>query len=97
MWWNRFRVNFQCDRDGDNIGLHFNPRQDQGDVVLNARLGGDWGEEERGLDDSPFERGDFFEVFFIAVEDKFNVSVRCHHFVCSVHWLAFLCHLFHCG
>lgn len=71
-----FVVNFQCDCDGDNIGLHFNPRQNEDDVVLNACLGG-WGDEQRGCpDDFPFKRGEFFDAFFIATEGRFNVYVN---------------------
>ena len=71
----RFVVNFQCDSEGETIGFHFNPRQDEEDVVLNARLGGDWGEEQRGFEnDFAFKRGEFFDAFFIATEGRFNVS-----------------------
>ena len=68
-------MNFQCDCDGDSIGLHFNPRQGEEDVVLNALVGGDWGDEQRGFENEfAFRRGEFFDAFFIATEDKFNVS-----------------------
>ncbi|KAK7487135.1 hypothetical protein BaRGS_00021630 [Batillaria attramentaria] len=71
-----FVVNFNCDCDGETIGLHFNPRQNEEDTVLNARFG-DWGEEQRGIPgDFPFQRGEFFEAFFVATEGYFNVYVN---------------------
>ena len=69
-------MNFQCDSEGDTIGFHFNPRQDEEDVVLNAKLGGGWGEEQRGFEnDFAFRRGEFFDAFFIATEGRFNVRL----------------------
>ncbi|XP_076463547.1 galectin-9-like [Babylonia areolata] len=72
----RFHVNFQKDEDGENILLHFNPRQGQNDVVLNSRRDGDWEDEQTGFDDMPFKQGHFFDLFFIATDDKFNVYVN---------------------
>lgn len=72
----RFDVNFHSDRDLDNIALHFNPRQGQNDVVLNHREHGDWGEEQRGFDLFPFERDQFFDLFFVVLDDKFNMYVN---------------------
>ena len=75
-------MNFQCDGEGETVGFHFNPRQDEEDVVLNARLGGDWGEEQRGFEnDFAFKRGQFFDAFFIATEGRFNVRA----------WVAWSC------
>nr|AJA37899.1 galectin-3 [Littorina littorea] len=79
----RFVINFQCDSDGDTIGMHFNPRQDEEDVVLNAKLGGDWGDEQRGFEnDFAFKRGEFFDAFFVATEGRFNVYVNEKYFTC---------------
>ncbi|KAL8603608.1 hypothetical protein ACOMHN_005550 [Nucella lapillus] len=82
---NRFYLNFQNDQDEDNIALHFNPRQDDNDVVLNHRSGGGWGEEQRGFDSFPFKRNQFFDLFFIVLDDKFNVYVNEEFFTSFPH------------
>ena len=79
----RFAINFQNDSDGDNIGMHFNPRQDEEDIVLNACFGGDWGDEQRGYEnDFGFRRGEFFDCFFVACDERINVSytIQAKHF-----------------
>lgn len=45
----RFAINLQCGESDDaDIAFHFNPRNDQGDVVVrNTRRGGAWQNEER--------------------------------------------------
>jgi len=68
----RFAINFNCDCDGETVGVHFNPRQDEEDVVLNSKVG-DWQEEERGVGWFPFNRGQFFDVLFIAWDGKFMI------------------------
>jgi hypothetical protein len=74
----RFAANFQCDADGEDIGMHFNPRANEEDVVLNAKLGGDWGGEQRGFKNNfAFKRGEFFDAFFIACEGRFMVRDCC--------------------
>lgn len=68
----RFAINFNCDCDGDTVGVHFNPRQDEGTVVLNSKVGG-WQNEERDQEWFPFERGQFFDVMFIAWDGRFMI------------------------
>lgn len=71
----RFEINFNADYDGETVGIHFNPRQDQEDVVLNSKVGG-WQGEERGQGWFPFQRSQFFDVLFIAWDGKFNIYVN---------------------
>ncbi|KAK6997789.1 galactokinase [Biomphalaria glabrata] len=75
----RFAINFNADYDGDTVGIHFNPRQDQEDVVLNSKVGG-WQEEERGQGWFPFKRGDFFDVLFISWDGRFMIYVNGKYF-----------------
>ena len=59
--------------DESDIAFHFNPRQDDGQVVLNNRFDGSWQEEERHdlpqvlVDKAPFE------IKFIVKSKKFKV------------------------
>ena len=59
--------------DDSDIAFHFNPRQDDGQVVLNNRFDGSWQEEERHdlpqvlVDKAPFE------IKFIVKSKKFKV------------------------
>ncbi|XP_059163775.1 uncharacterized protein LOC131946818 [Physella acuta] len=71
----RFAINFNADIEGETVGIHFNPRQDQEDVVLNSKVGG-WQEEERGQGWFPFQRGQFFDVLFISWDGRFNIYVN---------------------
>lgn len=72
----RFVVNFTCGCDDDTIGLHFNPRQNEEDTVLNTKIG-DWGSEQRGGEGGfPFKRGELFDAFFVATESRFRVYVN---------------------
>ena len=84
----RFAINFNCDCDGETVGVHFNPRQDEEDVVLNSKVG-DWQEEERGVGWFPFNRGQFFDVLFIAWDGKFMVRRTGKHtfFLSSIIYL----------
>lgn len=71
----RFQINFNCDSDGETVGVHFNPRQDDETVVLNSKVG-DWQEEERDQDWFPFHRGQFFDVTFVAWDERFMIYVN---------------------
>jgi hypothetical protein len=62
-----------CDRKG-NVLFHFNPRGDEGEVVLNARIGGRWGEEER-VGRWPFADEGLYRLSFDVLGDRFAVSV----------------------
>ncbi|BFZ07984.1 hypothetical protein BsWGS_11022 [Bradybaena similaris] len=70
----RFAINFNCDINGDRVGVHFNPRQDQQDVVINTKECS-WQQEERGQGWFPFPRGQYFDVLFIASDGCFDIYV----------------------
>jgi len=72
----RFAINFNCDMDGDTIGVHFNPRQDEETVVMNSLVDGGWQEEERDQAWFPFFRGEFFDVHFVAWDGCFMIYVN---------------------
>ena len=61
------------DAKGD-IVLHFTARFDQKALVLNTRINGDWGKEERpsGYDFSPEKN---YTVEFLATEDYVSISL----------------------
>ena len=71
----RFSVNFVEDKDCEQRLFHFNPRPNQGCVVRNAKLGGDWGDEERDQEDFfPFGPGQYFDSIFMATDSGYAVS-----------------------
>ncbi|CAL1531254.1 unnamed protein product [Lymnaea stagnalis] len=72
---NRFAISFNADLDGNTVGILFNPRQDQEDVVLNSKVG-NWQAEERGQGWFPFKKGQFFDVLFVSWDGKFNIYVE---------------------
>lgn len=70
----RFSVNLNYGTSvNDDIALHFNPRRDQGEVVLNNRQNGGWGAEERHKLPNPFTELLPFEVEFVNKSNKFKV------------------------
>ncbi|KAH9487578.1 Galectin-4 [Bulinus truncatus] len=71
----RFSICFNADPEGHTVGILFNPRQDQDDVVLNTKVG-DWQHEERGQGWFPFKKGHFFDVLFVAWDGKMNIYVE---------------------
>ncbi|XP_063108785.1 galectin-7 [Cavia porcellus] len=79
----RFHVNLLLsDGPEADAALHFNPRLDEGVVVLNSKDKGKWGREERGVG-LPFQRGQPFDLLLIATEEGFKAVVGdgvCHHF-----------------
>ena len=72
----RIRVDL-IDAKGD-IVLHFTARFDQKALVLNTRINGDWGREERpsGYDFSPEKK---YTVEFLATETYINISLDGKH------------------
>lgn len=69
-------MNLQTD-DGDspsNVSFHFNPRQNQGEVVRNSMIDGDWGEEEKDSDHFPFGPKANFEIRIVCTPWKYVVS-----------------------
>lgn len=71
---NRFHINLRAGPGGDVV-LHLNPRVgEELAVVRNTRLGGSWGDEERGLSGSnPFQRGRYFDLSIRCGNHRFKV------------------------
>ena len=59
--------------DDSDIAFHFNPRRDDGQVVLNNRFDGNWQEEERHDLPKAFVDKTPFEIKFIVKSKKFKV------------------------
>ncbi|XP_060077888.1 galectin-4-like [Ylistrum balloti] len=77
-----FSLNFMC---GSDIAFHFNPRPREGVVVRNSKLGGGWGQEERGGDSFPFETGAIFDAMFFCNNDEFTVYVNNKEYITYGH------------
>ncbi|XP_033734568.1 galectin-4-like [Pecten maximus] len=70
---NRFAVNFLEGREADSdIAFHFNPRVDDGEIVMNSKLG-EWGSEERIPLPPVFGTNDVFELKIVTKKRKFKV------------------------
>lgn len=80
-WSHRFDINLVVGSEptqeyvaGADIAFHFNPRFDEGQTVLNTRIGGDWGSEVREME--TIRKGDNFQVLITAEQDYYNVTVN---------------------
>ncbi|KAM3852405.1 galectin-9-like isoform 2-T2 [Vipera latastei] len=73
--WMNFNVDFACgENQGGNIPLHFNPRFNAGNVVLNTFQAGRWGHAEGHQ--MPFRKGEDFEIIFIVSEAGYQILVN---------------------
>ncbi|XP_031755300.1 galectin-9 [Xenopus tropicalis] len=73
----RFAVNFKC--FNNDTAFHFNPRFDDGNIIVcNTELGNKWGSEER-MNHMPFIRNRYFKINITVQEDVFQVSVNGNH------------------
>ena len=57
----------------ENIAFHFNPRFSESAVVMNSKIDGDWGEEERS-EEFPFQHGRDFDMDIYFKEKGYKVS-----------------------
>ncbi|XP_035826037.1 uncharacterized protein LOC101856665 isoform X2 [Aplysia californica] len=74
---NRFAINLMYGTSmDDDVGLHFNPRRDQGEVILNSKDDGDWQEEERHDLPHPFVEMLPFQVEIVVKKNKFKIYVN---------------------
>ncbi|KAJ6663830.1 hypothetical protein lerEdw1_009909 [Lerista edwardsae] len=74
-----FAVNLLCP-NGD-VAFHFNPRFDEGRVVVcNSQQGGRWGPEERALG-MAFQAGAYFELIVHVQAHCYQVSINGSHFL----------------
>nr|AAR84192.1 tandem-repeat galectin Gal9-L1 [Danio rerio] len=87
---NRFHVNLQCGSHSEaNVALHFNPRYEDTDyVVNNSYLNRTWGSEERKYE-SPFAQGQTFTLQILVAQDKYKISTNGRHFMDYKHRIPF--------
>ncbi|KAM4696148.1 galectin-4-like [Rhinophrynus dorsalis] len=72
-----FAVNFVC--FNNDIAFHFNPRFNEGPVIVcNTLQGKSWGTEER-MKHMPFQRNTYFEIVILVLGQGFKVSVNGQH------------------
>ncbi|XP_049643433.1 galectin-4-like [Suncus etruscus] len=71
-------INFRVGATGD-IALHINPRIQEGIVVRNSFLNGQWGPEETSISCNPFVQGRPFDLFICASPYGFKVFASGQH------------------
>ncbi|XP_069799669.1 galectin-4-like [Dendropsophus ebraccatus] len=70
----RFAVNFVC--FNNDIAFHFNPRFDDGNVIVcNTMQKSCWGPEER-KSNMPFQRKSYFDISILVLGHGFQVTVN---------------------
>ncbi|KAM3911985.1 galectin-4-like [Leptodactylus fuscus] len=70
----RFAVNFIC--YNNDIAFHFNPRFDDGNVIVcNTMQMKSWGTEER-THNMPFQRNAYFDISILVLGHSFQVTVN---------------------
>ncbi|XP_053330184.1 galectin-4-like isoform X2 [Spea bombifrons] len=70
----RFAINFVC--FNNDIAFHFNPRFDEGNVIVcNTMQRNSWGSEER-KSRMPFQRNTFFDIGITVLGHAFQVTVN---------------------
>ncbi|XP_061480554.1 galectin-8 isoform X2 [Rhineura floridana] len=84
----RFQIDFQCGNSTKpraDIAFHFNPRfKKSGSIVCNTLQKEQWGREEITYA-MPFEKGKLFEIVFMVLQYKFQVSVNGKHLLLYKH------------
>uniref|UniRef100_A0A6J0T2I0 Galectin n=1 Tax=Pogona vitticeps TaxID=103695 RepID=A0A6J0T2I0_9SAUR len=84
----RFQVDFQSGsstKPRADVAFHFNPRfKRSGCIVCNTLQNEKWGYEEITYE-MPFEKGKPFEIVFMVLHDKFQVSVNGKHLLLYKH------------
>nr|XP_003230629.2 PREDICTED: galectin-8 [Anolis carolinensis] len=84
----RFQIDFQCGsttKPRADVAFHFNPRfKKSGCIVCNTLQNEKWGSEEitYGM---PFEKGKPFEIIFMFLQEKIQVSVNGKHLLLYKH------------
>ncbi|XP_066473238.1 galectin-8 isoform X2 [Tiliqua scincoides] len=88
----RFQVDFQCGssiKPRADVAFHFNPRfKRSGCIVCNTLREEKWGREEITYE-MPFKKGQLFEIVFMILHDKFQVSVNGTHLLLYKHRINF--------
>ena len=67
--------------EDSDIALHFNPRINEGEVVMNCCNGGDWGEEERAEIPSIIAERKPFEIKIVTKRNKFKACIHSYDFL----------------
>lgn len=71
--------------EGTNVAFHLNPRfvgssgEAANYVVMNSRFASEWGDEQRELNNFPFELGKAFKLMILVEADGFKVAVNGKH------------------
>ncbi|PAV55529.1 hypothetical protein WR25_03929 [Diploscapter pachys] len=72
----RFTINLHdksADFSGNNVPLHISVRFDEGKIVLNSFINGEWGKEERKS--NPIKKGDSFYIRVRAHDDRYQIVI----------------------
>ncbi|KAM3931576.1 galectin-8 [Leptodactylus fuscus] len=84
----RFQIDFQCGsstKPRSDVAFHFNPRfKGSGVLVCNTLQNEKWGWEEKTYE-MPFKKGKPFEVIFLVLPNKFQVSSGGKHLLTYKH------------
>ncbi|XP_072288030.1 galectin-4-like [Pyxicephalus adspersus] len=79
-----FHLNFKSSSTNE-IALHFNVRLNEGAVVRNSFIRGNWGNEERGSPFNPFIPGQYFDISIRTGNGRYKVFVNGQQFCEFVH------------
>ncbi|KAM5163796.1 galectin-8 [Mantella aurantiaca] len=84
----RFQIDFQCggsEVPRSDVAFHFNPRfKGSGQIVCNTLENEKWGSEEKTYQ-MPFTKGNQFQVIFLVLRHKFQVSSNGRHLLSYRH------------
>lgn len=73
----RFKINLQFGTSGSDVALHFNPRYNPDNVVLNAKVNDSWGKEElHPLPVGLQQRGANVEIRIVLNAEDFHTFVN---------------------
>lgn len=75
--------------DEADIALHFNPRFDEGVVVVNTRHRGEWQDRHSVPSHNPIHKGSDFQVAITIEEYRFSINVNGEHFATAPHRMEF--------
>ncbi|KAJ7990125.1 hypothetical protein DPEC_G00297090 [Dallia pectoralis] len=73
----RFSLNFMT--GSQDIAFHLNPRVEEGELVRNSLLDGNWGDEERDVSFNPFQRGQYVDFSIRCGSEGYKVFVNGKH------------------
>lgn len=83
---NTFAINIKCGPGhNDDIAVHISPRFGENCVVRNARVGGNWGPDERHGPPMPLFRDQIFEILIMCDPGATKIAVNGTHFTEFAH------------